>query len=380
MQRSTVVRRGSYATLFAFAVVGFIGFGAIAVDISMLRLADAEIQAVADAAAQAGVLELRRSDDRIVASDVAAEVIAANQVAGAPPVADAMVFGVFEGGSFSPSNLQANAIQVDVTLGLDLPFSSFWGSGIHNLRGSAIAAARPLHVVVAVDITNSWSLDNFLNARDGALAVFDHVTAAASNADRIGCAIFYGKYGLEYTPLMLAKDAVAAGVRDEWDLLRPASIGCPGGDKCAPWMPAQYGDETGTDHAIGIDMATKMFSEYPDPSVYRAMIVVTDGKPANVGPHQTRTVAEREAWQWRHVFTGEQARTVDEIKVESVAMAQQAWDEAEVHTWMVSFEQDDQWMRDTAQGDGYFIRTDNSDDLVTIFADIAESLPVTLVE
>jgi hypothetical protein len=261
-----------------------------------------------------------------------------------------------------------------------------------------------MHVVVAVDITNSWSLDNFLNARDGALAVFDHVTAAASNADRIGCAIFYGKYGLEYTPLMLAKDAVAAGVRDEWDLLRPASIGCPGGNKCAPWMPAQYGDETGTDHAIGIDMATKMFSEYPDPSVYRAMIVVTDGQPANVGQHQTRTAAEREAWQWRHVFTGEQARTVDEIKIESVAYAQAAWDlaevstwmvsykqsgqwmedtaqgDAEVHTWMVSFKQDDQWMRDTAQGDGYFIRAENGDDLVTIFTDIAESLPVTLVE
>ncbi|MEO0602408.1 MAG: vWA domain-containing protein [Myxococcota bacterium] len=405
MQVRSSSRRGSYATLYALTAALFVGFGAIAVDISMLRLADAEIQAVADAAAQAGILELRRSDSRAVATTIVNDVISANRVAGSIPASKATTFGVYELGSFAPTSLKANAVSVQVEADLTLPFASFWGDGVRTVRRRATAAARQLHTIVVVDITNSWNINDFLNARDGVLAVFDQVTAAAGRNDRIGAVVFYGKYGIEYTPLTLVSDAIDAGVRDDWDLIRPAHLeaNCPNGPKCAPWMPKQYGDETGTDHAIGVQMATRMFAEFPDPAVYRAMIVVTDGAPANVGAHkqrgqagdlgteettsaalsQTGKVSSRaveRSESWRFEYTGDKARTVGEIQTDTVSIAQSAWDLAEVHNWMVSFKQDRQFMRDAAQGDGYFIRTNNSNDLELIFTDIAESLPVTLVE
>ena len=382
MKQSVVARRGSYAAMYALSAVAFIGVGAIAVDLSMLRLADAEIQAVADAAAQAGVLELRRTDDRAVAETITRKVIDLNRVAGLAPFDHAITFGLFDGGTFLQSSGQANAVNVQVDVDLQLPFASFWGDPTRTLRGRATAAARPLHTIVVVDITNSWSLSNFLNARDGVVAVFDQVTAAASTADRIGCVVFHGKFGTEYTPLMLVSDAVTSGVRANWVDLRPASrwLDCPSGEKCAPWMPIEYPDETGTDHAIGIQMATKMFAENPDPSVYRAMIVVTDGQPANVGDHEDRWDWGADESRWRYEYTGATARTIPEIKVDTVAYATDAWTNAEVHTWFVSYAQDGQFMEDSAQGDGYFIKTDSSGDLLAIFSDIAESLPITLVE
>lgn len=380
-------RRGSYAALYALTAGLFIGFGAIAVDISMLRLADAEIQAVADAAAQAGVLELRRTDNQAQASNIATQVITENRVAGITPNADLVDFGLYEGGLFASNNVQANAVRIDVSADMSLPFSSFWGDGVRTVSARATAAARALHTVLVVDITNSWSLANFLNARDGVLAAYDQVTSAASNADRIGCVIFYGKYGVEYMPLMLVTQALATNQRARLEQLRPANLPaeCPGGEKCAPQMPTQFPDETGTDHAIGIQMAVKQFAENPDPSVYRAMIVVTDGQPANVGAHTQRIAAGdySDLLKFpgsRYEFTGIVARTVAQIRTDTVAFAQAAWANAEVNTWFVSFLQDEQFMRDSAQGDGYFIRATNSADLVDIFRDIAESLPIALVE
>ena len=290
-------RRGSYAALYAIGATAFIGFGAIVVDLSMIRLADAEIQAVADAAAQAGVLELRRSDDRVAATDVASRVIAQNRVSGLSPATDALQFGIYELGTFSTSPVQANAVKVNVAVTLDLPFSSFWGASDETLKATATAAARPLHTVIVVDITNSWSIPEFLGARDGVLAMFDVVTAAASNADRIGLVAFHGKFGTEYTELMLVSEALATGVRDSWVKLRPASK-CCSGPKYNPWMPLEFPDETGTDHAIGIQMAKKMFSEVPDPGVYRAMIIVTDGQPANVGDHEDRFEVGYDELRW----------------------------------------------------------------------------------
>ena len=82
----------------------------------------------------------------------------------------------------------------------------------------------------------------------------------------------------------------------------------------------------------------------------------------------------------RYEFTGATARTISEIKSDTVTFAQNAWEDAEVHTWVVSYDQEAQFLEDTAQGDGYFIKTTSSAELTPIFSDIAESLPVTLVE
>lgn len=394
--KASVRRRGSYAALFALTALLFVGFGALAVDLSMLRLADAEIQAVADAASHAGILQLRRTDDRAQAEAVARSVISQNRVAGIQPNPDGVEFGLYEGGVFTPTppESDANAVRVSVDVDVLTPFASFWGAGTYNLRGFATAAARPLHAMVVLDITNSWG-SAFNGAREGVLTMYDRLTAAASDADRIGLVTFHGKWANEFTPLQRTVDATANGVREDWAGLRTAfkTSGC-GGDFlvalfgrfnllpffCRPTVPFEFSDESGTDHAIGMELATQLFAEQPDPSVYRAMIVVTDGQPAGVGAHVRRRALGFVDTRYDFIYAGDLTRSRGQVIAATLDYSDLAWRNDEVHTWMVSYRQDDAWLRDVPKGDGYFVRATNAADLDDIFRDIAESLPVTLVE
>ncbi|MEN0060875.1 MAG: VWA domain-containing protein [Myxococcota bacterium] len=386
-------RRGGYATVFAVAGVVFIAFGAFLVDLSLIRLAEAEIQAVCDAAAHAGILRLRSTHDRSVADAAARRIIAANRVAGLTPRAQAVEFGMYENGAFTVNSNTANAVRVAVDVDITLPFASFWGLGTSIRAADATAAVRSLHTIVVMDITNSWGFTPFEGAREGAVTIFDQLTGTASDGDRIGMVTFHGQFGTEFTPLQPAELAVTNGVRDVWADMRTASkAGTPNSKgckidratdfsegECWPHMPREYKDETGTDHAIGIEMARQMFAEQQDPSVYRAMIVVTDGQPAGVGAHTLRDTLGHREERWRYTYTGAR-RGSSEVTSESIALSKKVWQEQEVHTWLVSYRANGSWMRDVAQGDGYFVLAKNSSDLDDIFRDIAESLPITLVE
>jgi len=230
------------------------------------------------------------------------------------------------------------------------------------------------HTIVVMDITNSWSLDSFLAARDGALALFDEHVATGRGGDRIGLVVFFGRFGIEYTPSMQLDEAVSSGVRSEWELLRPASIGCPGSDKCAPWMPHQYPDETGTDHAMGLRMARTMFSEHAGPGVYRTLVMITDGQPSNVAPHLARWQADDDETRWRYEYA-DAAPTVSEIKADSVAISSALWHDHQVHGWWVSFRQDRQFMRDAVRGDGAFLRAAEASEIADLLRDVAIAIP-----
>ncbi len=394
-------RRGSYAALFAAASTVFMGFAALAVDVALVRLADVEAQAVADAAAQAALLRLRATNNRDHAQHMAERVIANNRVSGKVPVSQSVSFGVFDDGVFVETAGRANAVRVEVLGQPPLTFSSFWGRDDATTLASATACAQSLHTVVVMDITNSWNQNDFEKARDGAVEVFDQVTATAGADDRIGMVVFTGQYGTEFTPLMPVSDALADGVRDQWANMRTASkAGTPnpgsskgcnvyGGDQlndfsspeggCFPQMPREYKDESGTDHAIGIEMAAAMFEEHEDPSIYRAMILLTDGEPNGTGKHEQRAEAGYEDTRWRYKFVGER-RGTDEVRAASKEWAEAAWDGMEIHTWAVSYKANATWLEDVAHGDGAYIRAESSSDLEPIFSDIVESLPMALVE
>lgn len=400
LSRPSLRRRGSYAALFAVTAPVFIGFGALAVDLALIRLADAEIQAVADAAAQAAILRLRATSDRTHAEAMAAHLVSANLVAGSVPSLASIEFGTFADGTFSASSTRANAVRVDVSAAAPLTFASLWDRSEFTVRSRATAATRTLHTVVVMDITNSWSWSAFEGGREGAVTVFDQLTGTSSPNDRIGMVVFTGQYGTEFTPLTPVDDAVTNGVRTQWAEMRTASkAGVPsttngscslhGGSRkndfddppggCYPNMPREYRDESGTDHAVGIEMATTMFAEQSDPSVYRAMIILTDGSPNGTGRHEQRADAGFEDTRWRYTFANRR-RGTSEVRTESVTLARDSWDRDEINIWSVSYRANATWMEDVSQGDGYYVRATNSADLQPIFADIVESLPVALVE
>lgn len=395
--RGPARRRGSYSILFGVMIVTILGFGALAVDVSWVRLAQSQAQDVADAASQAALIQLKRTGSAEAALHAAEQVVARNTVAGHPPALLEFDVGTWDDGDFTVSTTNRNAVRVEVGRTMDMLLAPLFGWFQSDVRAEAISANRTLHVVLAVDITNSWTQSDFAGAREAAVRFFDVIAGAHGPNDMIGMVVFTGRYGVAHTPLMLVNDAVDGGVRDVWNQLRTASkpgkpnTKHPNGcdvyttnnftspkDGCFPNMWREYLDESGTDHAVGLEMAKKMFEDNPDPAAYRALIVLTDGNPNGVGAHQQRNsagyVETRWDWVWANI-----GRNTNQVKTDSVALAAELHDDHEIDIWAVSFVADAWWMQDVAQGAGYYVRTTDPDALVPIFEDIAESLPLAIV-
>ncbi len=394
-------RRGNYSAVLGLAMPVLLGFTALAFDISMLRLADSQAQDIADAAAHGALIALRGSGDQDLATAAANTMMQHNEIVGGTPSLDEFSLGIWEDDAFVLTAESPNAVQVTVSRDVPFAIAPFMGFDSQQVTRSATAAARPVHVTLVIDITNSWSQANFAAARDAAVVFFDEVADAYGPDDRIGMVVFTGRYGIEHTPLTLVGDAIDAGHRDIWANLGTASkAGIPdpskhrgcnvyGGDLkndfsipvdgCFPQMWREYLDENGTDHTTGIQMAREMFNEHDTAGVYRAAIVLTDGNPAGVGGHNARGNVGYDEDRWRYFMTPESRDTAD-VKADAATIAAEAWTNEEIHLWAVSFVADATWMEDVIQGDGYYVKTSNSTALSPIFADIAESLPVALVQ
>jgi Flp pilus assembly protein TadG len=394
-------RRGNYAVLYGLSGWMLLGFGALALDLGMVRLAQTQAQDVADAASQGALLALRGTGDLDLARDVAQDLVAHNTVSGAAPTLQSIRFGVWENSTFTEDNLRPNSVEVQVGRPIDLALSRIWGWDTFAVSRPSTSAARTLHVILVMDITNSWTQANFANARAAAVEFYDTILNAAGPDDRIGMVVFTGQYGVEHTPLYTLDEAEYYGVRDDWSILRTASKagtysatntnGCtvysgtsandfsnPSGG-CFPHMWREYLDEYGTDHTTGMEMAKLMFSEVTDPSVYRALVILTDGEPNGTGPHVQRTTDGYVEDRWRWYKTNIQ-RTTSQVTSETQTLATDMNTSMDVNIWAISFVASASWMTSVDQGDGYFIRTSSSSALSGIFEDIAESLPIAVVQ
>jgi Flp pilus assembly protein TadG len=394
-------RRGNYAVLYGLSGWMLLGFGALALDLGMIRLAQTQAQDVADAASQGALLRLRATGDISEATDVAADLVAHNMVSGAAPTLQSIQFGVWDNSTFTEDNIDPNSVRVQVGRPIELALSRIWGWDTFAVTRPSTSAARTLHVILVMDITNSWTQANFANARAAAVEFYDTISNAAGPDDRIGMVLFSGQYGVEQTPLYTLDEAEYYSVRDDWTNLRTASkagtysatntYGCnvytgtlqnnfsnPSGG-CFPQMWREYADESGTDHTTGMEMAKLMFSEVTDPSVYRALVILTDGEPNGTGNHVQRATAGFVENRWRWYKTNIQ-RTTSQVTSETQALAADLNATMDVNVWAISFVAAATWMNSVDQGDGYFIRTSSSSALSGIFEDIAESLPIAVVE
>ena len=401
-------RRGNYAILFVLAIPVVLGFGALALDTSYIRLAQSQTQDIADAASQAALIELRRTGSVAAATDAAEDVVALNIVAGEPPELESLEFGVWDedDARLRPGGIP-NAVRA--TVGRDggnsipLYLAQIWGYDSFTTNRSATSASRKLQVILVMDITNSWSADDFDNARTAAVRFFDTINDSHGPDDQIGMTVFTNRFGWEYTPMMeFDNPGRVAATRADWVALRtaskagrgpatyPASCSEYGGSRkndfsdpeggCFPNMPREYRDEPGTDHTTGMQMAWTMFDDAFDPTAFRVMLVLTDGKPNGLGsPGTARAADGYTETRWRE-FVGDAPRSASSIRSGAIDMTQAMWDDLDVHTYVVSFDANETFMSFMPQGQGYYINTSDSAALVPIFSDIANSLPLALVE
>jgi hypothetical protein len=222
--------------------------------------------------------------------------------------------------------------------------------------------------------------------------------------------IFTNRFAWEFTPLTDMIDEVETTpdvVETAWSALRTASkagdsslISCdhngngtnnfanPVGG-CWPNMPREYLDEPGTDHTTGLQQALDMFVGSGNVDAYRAAIVLTDGIPNGVGSCGTTRGAQgyvEGRWTEYALDCATQVpHTTVEIVAESPLLAQQMNTQEGVNVWAISFVQDlpspmsAQDGSGLAQGDGYYVRTSDPAQLITLFEEIADGLPIAVV-
>lgn len=402
-------RRGSYNAMFGFLLPMVLGFTALAVDTSWIRLADSQAQDVADAASHAALIELRRTGDATKAETAAQGIIDRNIVGGSFAEMSEIKFGSWERGTdvFTES---AAANAVAVRLGryeddpVDLNFAKIWGRDSIQVEAQATTATRILRVVLVMDITGSFE-DEIHWARSAALSFLDILDDSHGPEDMIGMATFTSAFGHEWTPMFLLDDPGALGAAEaQWNDLdyasRPIGSCTPlrwgtvnndmydfntGGQR--PAMPREYCDEPSTDHSVGMEMGWQMLRETDDPLAYKAMVVLTDGNPvARSGLwmrdfHRNNTVpgyGKYDSPRFR-VFEGPTSRSKSAIQTETLDVASKVWDEDRIHVWFVSFEATTSYLKEIPKGDGKFYFTTNPAELVPIFEEIANSMPLVIV-
>jgi len=346
-------REGNYAILMSFLLTSILGAAALVVDWSRVRIAGAEAQAIADAAAQAGVIALRSTGSEREARDAAELVVSENRIAGSVPDLLRFQVGGWNNTTHSWSGSGSNSVSVTVGRGegdpLNVPLANLFGMGDVQIARSAVAATASLEALLVMDITGSWDKEDFNDARAAALGFLDLLHNAHSSDDVIGMVVFLQRFGWEFTPFtsIEASSRSPALVRDHWSGMNIGSLpgrynasyepieslqySCdvydtnnfrspPGG--CWPSMPRYYLDEGGTDHTTGMEMGRRMFRERHDPYAYRAMIVLTDGKPS---AYTASSGSARRAEGYRERRFREYQRagghTVSAIETDTVSLA-----------------------------------------------------------
>ena len=198
-------RRGSYAILVALLLVVLLGFAALAIDMSYIRLARLQAQNAADAGAHAALTELRLTRDQDAARSRAEQIVNLNAIAGDAAVIDPaadVTFGGwdFEGHSFDPDADFVNAVEVVVRREADAPGGSvplmlarIWGADAADVRsnGSSVGALRTREMMIVLDVTGSFR-DEIGQAREATLTLLESINSNGFPADKLGMVTFVG--------------------------------------------------------------------------------------------------------------------------------------------------------------------------------------------
>ena len=407
-------RRGNYVMLLAAAVTVALGLGAFAIDIPYRLMSQGQAQGVADAAAHAALVTLRRSGDVNAASSVAQALVAKNGVAGVTPDVLNMQFGSWDDTQAVPvfteggSHPNAVSMQVGRTDGsaVDYLFVKIIGYTTFDVSCHSVAASRSAQVAFVLDVSPSWTQADFASARNGMVAAFDKLAASASPGDVVSLTVYNSRYAWTVTPWTSLADAMdAATVRAQWAALNVASragedadatdaVECTyntGGSEddfsspvaggCYPDMPRAYVDEAGADPSVGLRNAEALYGASSATSRFRAVVLITghnpEAVPAAAGTQRTLDSYSETRWP---EFAGDADHALAAIRTDSISSAGRLWSSWSAHTWVVALNADDSMFASTAQGDGYAVQSSSASDASRILREIVAELPIAVVE
>lgn len=394
-------RGGNFAVLFGVSLIAILGFAALVIDVSYLRLAALQAQNAADAAAHAGLVSLRMERDEAAAEDVAEAVLNMNVVAGQVVHVDTQTFIDFGQWDFNSRSFDTladynNAIQVTVARNqgsadgaVGLLIAPIWGRMTGNVWAQATSALRSREVMFAIDISESFrdepdaGIYQFSYARTAVLDFLEEMYNGGSPfpGDQIGLVAFAGDVQL-FTELQLVSDNYDSIVTQwetelDWcDLTAlsefsyaaaglpyhpaPAMLECcdhPSGS----WCPGSSG---GTDIGSGINEAVPEFSAPGTSEAVRTLILISDGEPQCPG---TNSAACRAL-----------------LRAGAQNAADSAW-AREISVYAVGYNPGGDpsfasFLEGLTRGEGDFSESPDPSDLPLLLAEIADDIPIALVQ
>ena len=383
-------RRGSYAIIVALLLIVLLGFAALAIDMSYIRLARLQAQNAADAGAHAALIELRNTRDQEAARSRAAQLVNMNSIAGDAAVLDPATDVQFGGWDFPSHTFDAdaefvNAVQVRVRREADAPggaiplmLARIWGADEADVRsnGNSVGALRSREILIVQDVTGSFR-DEIGDARTASLTLLDTVHDNGFPADKVGMVTFVSA-AEAWTDLQRVEPNYSS-IRSQWTTLdwcnrdyppftlpsfsehfhsAPQMLDCREGGT-GGWA------DSGTDQGSGLEVAIEQLTDEAttEPTALKTIVLISDGK-AQCVPEGTACDADVAA------FGLEQA---DAAAAASISIFSVSFNE--------TYNEDQSaYLESLSRGYGTFYETPDSSELPAILAEIANSIPISIVQ
>jgi Flp pilus assembly protein TadG len=239
--------RGSYAVLSALSMTAILGFAAMSVDVSLMRLAQGHAQAVADASALSALQVYHETGDKVEAAKAADAVTVLNPIVGSPGQISTILFGTWDpngvGDKFSTTDpTKINSVRVTLNrIDVDLMFGRFFGALDFDVTAGATTSAQALQVILVSDITVSWDVHDIAFARDASVQFLDYLYLNHGPNDSVGHVVFFQQFGYIWTEMTNVDAAMADPllVHKQWEGL---TTGNTAGQPMPAWRdPVAFG-------------------------------------------------------------------------------------------------------------------------------------------
>ncbi|MCB9761911.1 MAG: hypothetical protein H6739_18935 [Alphaproteobacteria bacterium] len=366
-----------------------LAFAALMIDINYIRMSALQAQNAADAAAHAATITLRGGGSESEAQSIGEAVVNLNTIAGTSVHSTSNTTFAFGGWdydtrSFDPTASYTNAVQVTVRRRggtndgpLDLLVSPIFGMNSVNLAAVAISALRTREIMVVQDVTGSFSRD-IDKARIGNLALLDYMYANQFPGDRVGMICFTGDthydanndgvddFESPWVPLTYV-DTDYSSIYSVWSTLDwcdkdRTPDGTENGNDHMLDCRAGY---DGTNQAAGLEDAVDHFLANGDPNALHFILLISDGLYScwpNNNPNCDLGQRHDDA-----ILMADYAEAND-ISVYSVSL-NKSYSASQTA-----------FLESLVRGYGSFYEANTGNELAAILDEIAEDIPIALVD
>lgn len=383
-------RRGNYAILFGVSLTAMLGLAALAVDSSLLHYADVQSQAIADAGAHAALVQLRETGNIDDARAFAVQVINENRLMGETAQVEEqdIVFGTwdYDARAFDDAGEWVNSVQVTIRKTDDSPngpvatlLMRMFGVDYNEVQATspAIGALRFREIIIVQDVTGSFREEIGL-AQLADLTLLDYLADNPQPGDRIGMVTFVGDAEV-WTPLSYIETDFSA-VESQWSTLdwcdrsywpwynyappiyheAPQMIACNTGAD-----PSTYWYDSGTNQGSGINAALDILTDSDQTSEYslKTIIIVSDGRPQCVPSDAACDNAVGAEGEDAADWAAENNVSIYSVSYNDSYDAVQS-----------------AYMESLVRGYGRFYETPDATELPAILEEIAQSIPIALVQ